>query len=178
VKVEIINSFLDNNFHNYPNPTDQQKVDFNKYYSEMVDALLEERIKKGYYKKYNIVDIKEKLIDTWRFYENETVTNAIIELGYGGYLSQERNKKTYVVFDPNKDVEIVKYEIPEGREFDSWEDYKQLIEYDKKLYNHIQSSDEDTKKLLLRHYNKWDLYKFYKNEKTIEEYIDFISKKN
>jgi hypothetical protein len=176
VKADIINSFLDNNFKMYPKPSEEKVKEFNSLYKDMVDTLLGERIKKGYFKKFNIVDIKEKLIDTWRFYENDTVTKAIIELGYGGYISQENKKKTYVVFDPTKDVEIVKYEIPEGREFDSWEDYTQYKEYDKKLYNYIQSVDEDTKKLLLSHYNKWDLYRFYKNEKTIKEYINFISK--
>ena len=176
VEADIIRSFLNNKFNGYPEPGIEEKEEFNKLHKDMVDALLKVRIEKKYYKKYNIVDIDEKLIDTWRFYENSTVTDAIIKLGYGGYISQENREKTYVVFNPLEDVNIVKYEIPEGKEFDSWEDYKKFYEYDKVLAEHIKKLKSELKFKYFVIYNSWDVYKYYKDNRPIEDYIENVKK--
>ena len=36
----------------------------------------------------------EKLSDTWRFYENQTVSDIIQDLGYCGYVALEKNVNT------------------------------------------------------------------------------------
>jgi hypothetical protein len=71
-------------------------------------ALLDLYIKEKRYKKWNLKPVVEKLDDTWRYFENETVSNLIKKLGYDGYVAKEKKYNTYLIFDPNKTITILK----------------------------------------------------------------------
>lgn len=60
--------------------------------------------------KWTIKTIEVPNTDFWNYYENDTITNLIKKLGYDGYIALERNHKTYAIFEPHKNIEIIKIE--------------------------------------------------------------------
>ena len=111
---------------------------YKKAESEIKSSLFTKKLK--YEKGFPIEDVIEKTGDTWRYYENEIVYSLIKKLGYGGYVAQEKGVDTYAIFNPGRDVEIVEYQIPVGKKFSSWNDYKSYLVYDRKVGEMI--SDE------------------------------------
>lgn len=88
---------------------DEQKVEyFKEKLEEYNQKVLEYMIDKGYgVKKFNLKPQIKELKDTWTYFENGTVMNIILKLGYGGYVALERDHKTYAIFNPKEDVKIL-----------------------------------------------------------------------
>jgi hypothetical protein len=63
---------------------------------------IESDLKKGYTKKFVLEPTEIELDDTWRYYENQTIKEAIIKLGYDGYVAKESKKILIVYLDQTK----------------------------------------------------------------------------
>jgi hypothetical protein len=114
-------------------PSEESIKRFNDLYEQGKKELIDVFIEEEYYKKWNINPERRKLKDTWRYYENETVQTILMNSGFGGYIALENNEKTYLIFEPAKTVEIIKYQFG-GYEFDGVEDYNNYIKYYNELY--------------------------------------------
>lgn len=139
---------------------------YNEAIKELDDYLYDNYNFKEFNKKTKIVDLS----DSWRFYENKTVTEAIIKLGYGGYVAKESNVPTYLIFNPNKDVNIIEYDLPYGI-FYSEEEIKGFKQYQKYVYDFV------TKEGLLD--GAWttsfymeDMIKSYRDNTPKEDFIE------
>jgi len=89
-------------------------------------------------------DEKVELDSTWRFFENRAVEDIITKHGYGGYVAKEDGVNTYAIFHPEKDVEILNYQFPQGMKFDSIEEYKKymdLLEYSRTINKNVYTSN-------------------------------------
>jgi hypothetical protein len=86
--------------------------------------VLEKIVNEKLVKTFNLKPITIKLKDTWRFFENETIYNAITKLGYEGYIAKENNINTYAIFNPQKNTTIIDYEIPIGEHYNNYDEYK------------------------------------------------------
>lgn len=150
-------------------PPDNLLEEFNIIKNKIEKELIEERINKGYIKKFVLEPTQIELIDTWRFYENDTVSNAIKKLGYDGYIAKENKKNTYAIFDPKKTIEIIKYEFPVDHKFDSYKDFKSFIKYDQSIANQIKDREDFIK--ISMYINRFDTYKAYKNNVNSEQYV-------
>jgi hypothetical protein len=87
-------------------PPKEKVAEFQDQYSAYKQAITAKVIAK-YSQKFNITTTINPVGDTWRFYENPTVSNTIKELGYGGYVAVEKNHNTYLIFQPDVHVEII-----------------------------------------------------------------------
>jgi len=87
--------------------TEAELKEIDRLHEEGKKALMDLYIEEKKYRKWNLKPIVEKLSDTWRYFENETVANIIHELKYDGYVAKERGHNTYLVYDPNKTITIL-----------------------------------------------------------------------
>ncbi len=77
---------------------DEFDVIYQKFKEDIIENITEE------------ISIKTEIVpigDTWRFYENGETDKLIKQLGYDGYIAIEEGVKTYAIFQPNKDVDIL-----------------------------------------------------------------------
>lgn len=81
--------------------------EFDDLYQKTKSELEKYIIEETYIKKFNRKSEKVKLNDTWRYFENETVHTAIVNLGYDGYLAKEKKILTYAIFKPTETVKIL-----------------------------------------------------------------------
>jgi len=58
-------------------------------------------------RKISLKPKKIKLRSNWNYFENQTIINAIKNLGFDGYRAVEDNTNTYAIFDPNKTIKIL-----------------------------------------------------------------------
>lgn len=155
------------------NITDEDKQQFKKIFEENKQHLIEALVNNNHIKKFNLNPIKEKLIDNWRYYENETIINIIKNLGYGGYVAKEKNINTYAIFNPNECVNIIKYYLPYGI-FNNINEIKKFLNYDKTISNNIKNRENWYR---LDRYFIYDM--FIKNipiKKAIEEIKSILEK--
>lgn len=117
--------------------------------------------------KFEITPHIVELKNTWRYFENDTVSKLIHENGFGGYVAKESNINTYLIYEPNKSVEIIDYQFPSGRSFNSIEDYKVFID----INNWIAKNIKNIKRIYV---NKYDVYSLYKQGKSKEEILKKI----
>jgi len=136
---------------------------------------IESDLKKGYTKKFVLEPTEIELDNTWRYYENQTIKEAIIKLGYDGYVAKESKKNTYCIFRPDKAIEIVKYEFPIGHEFDNYDDIRNMHKFDKEIYEKIKVMKNYNKVSLF--INKYDIYRAFKKGLTPDEFLDSFFKK-
>lgn len=145
-----------------------EDVEFTKLYNQSVQKLYKMYYDEGICRKYVLKPTKIELSDTWRYFENKTVTNAIKKLNYGGYVAKERRVNTYAIFNPQLDTKILEYNN-NGNRFSSWEDYMRFKEHDKYIASKYQKGDPWI--------NSWEIYKLYKQGKTKEETAEILLKK-
>lgn len=160
--------FFNNDKNNYTivDKIPQKYIDeFNKIYKKAEDNIIKKMIDDEYYKKFIIKSTKEKLKNTWRYYENKDVTDAIIKLGYGGYIALEDNVNTYAIFKPKDDVNIIEYKFEDGT-FKTWEDYNKYILYKNELYKEISKY---IKSIFI---NDYKIVDYYKNNVPIDKAVD------
>lgn len=143
--------------------------EFDKLYKQVEKDIFDFVIERRYPKKFNRKTQINKLIDTWRYYENITVHDTIVNLGYGGYISKEDNVNTYAIFNPKKDTKILSYQFPSGRKFKNWSDWKNYLEFDKYIAHNL------TKEKIYG-LNRWDTYKLYRKKVSKEEAVELLSK--
>lgn len=124
---------------------------YNQCYSDMLKDYAKE-----YQKAYTIKPKKIKISDTWRFYENDTVTNEIKSLGFCGYIALEQNRNTYAIFNPHKSINIEFIYIGDMK-------FKDLLDI-KGYYEIINELNNDIKRV-----NSFDVYKLYKDGLSIEQ---------
>lgn len=154
----------------YKCPPEEKLDEFEKMYDEVKKEIVDYIVQKNIYtKEFNRKPIKEKLIDTWRYFENKTVHDIIVKLGYGGYKAREDNIYTYAIFNPKKHTQILSYQFPMGRKFDSWEDWENYNVYDRYIGKNISKD-------ALYRMNRWEPYKCYKKGISKEEAVDLIEK--
>jgi hypothetical protein len=142
---------------------------FNILYKKTMKDIIAEFTSK-YNKKFILKPRVVDLEDTWRYFENDTVHNNILKLGYDGYVAKEKNIKTYAIFDPGKTVDIISYEFPHGIKFDSWKDWEDYIAYDGYIAKHI---DKDS----LYSMSRYEPYRLYKAGVSVEEAVNRINNK-
>jgi len=107
-----------------------------------------------------------KLSNTWRYYENDSVSSSIKALGFSGYVAKEDNHNTYAIFNPKEtiNIESIRYE---GNEFKNMDDINKYNILNNELYKHYKSSlDVD----------RFDVYKYMKQGLSLEQIIDIIDK--
>jgi hypothetical protein len=152
----------------------EEKKEFKKINKECEEKLKEYIIGK-YTKKFLRVTQKGELIDTWRYYENETITDIIQELGYDGYIAKEKKVNTWAIFEPDKTIKIVKFYLPHG-EFDSAEKVKEYNKWNKNVYEKIKD-EKDWYSYFGRHelVDMWK--KGYSVNKVYDELIKLKNKK-
>ena len=155
-------------------PISQADLDeFDRLYSELEKNMKDLFYKEGKMKKFNIKPMSIKLIDTWRYFENETVHNAIVKLGYGGYVASENKVNTYAIFNAEKDTKILEYQFPSGRIFKSWDEWKDFLNYDKQIAVFLKKKNQI--KYIPRHY----IYDYWKKSIPVEEAAeDIVAEKN
>ena len=136
--------------------SDSPKIDksflkkWNDLYKECEEKYRNYLIDKEYYSKFHIKETVVPLHDTWRFYENETIIEAIKKLNYKGYVAKEKNVKTYNIFDPKINVSIIEYEFPEGYKFKSIEEYRDFKRFYEESYKKDKISRYDAYMLWLK----------------------------
>lgn len=155
--------------------TDKVKKEFKELNKKCEDALKEYLIK-NWTKKFLRVPKKKKLIDTWRFYENDTVTGIIQELGYDGYIAREKSENTWCIFKPNETVNILKYYLPMG-EFNSPEEIKEFREFEKKISDIIYGENKEFFKDWWWVVDRQDFSKWWREGLTVEQIIDKVRNK-
>lgn len=118
-------------------------------------------------KSWNKKPKKIKLDDTWRYYENDSVSNAIEKLGFAGYVAKEKKHNIYAIFNPKESITIesIYYEVGEFKNLEEISDYNKLMN---KLYKHYDSSFG---------YERYDVYKYMKKGMTFDEIIAEIDNK-
>lgn len=136
-------------------------VEFNRIDKECEKELIKAIIEKEYTKKFIRKTRQFELDDTWRYYENDTVTDIIKGAGYGGYVAKERKVNTYAIFNPQKDTEIISYEFPSGYKFNSIEEYRSFNQYYMSIY---KGFGESKWKL-----DRWSVYSFFKQGIAVED---------
>ena len=117
-------------------------------------------------KKFEIKERVQKLQETWRFYENKTVVEAIKKLGYGGYIAKEKDVDTYAIFNPSTDVTIIEYQIPHGSTYNSWDDYQNYLSYNKEIAQLFKKGSEYEGYSMS---NRRDIYNLYKSGLDVEK---------
>ena len=117
-----------------------------------------------YSKKWNIKPKKIKLDDTWRYYENDDVSDAIKKLGFCGYVAKEKSHDTYAIFQPNKNIKI-KTITYEGYKFDNLDEIYKFNQINNLLYKKYKS---------VLSFDRQDIYKYMKQNLSIDEIVDKI----
>lgn len=143
-------------------PSKQDK----KIFDKLNDELKQEIISNLHISKIPIKRKQDVLNDTWRFYENQTVTDIIKKLGYCGYVAFERNVETYNIFNPRKSVEIIEFEFPKGFKFTSKKEFKDYYEYTKKFYTFVKSKNIENFFLF---YDRFMEYRAWKDNISVED---------
>ena len=134
-----------------PQLVDKKFMDeYNKLFSMCEQEYRKFLVDNDYCRKFILKPKVIELSDTWRFYENETITETIKKLGYCGYVAKEKKVNTYNIFNPNESCRIIKYEFSRGYEFDTFEEYKKFITF----------ANEQYKK---NKYDSYESYKLFKN---------------
>lgn len=159
LKGVVLDAVQDKGFKYSDVPNDKLK-EIERLYNEAVKRV-EDIMVNGKLKKFPIQSSIVEVGDTWRFYENEDVSELIRNMGYGGYVAKEKGVNTYLIFNPKDDVEIIEYEIPHGTSFSSWDDFLRYREYNKNIAERLPE------KTYLN--NSYVLYKMYKNGMTTDE---------
>lgn len=117
-------------------------------------------------KKWSLKPYKIKLTDTWRYFENDVITDLIRKLGYCGYKALENGHNTYGIFDPFKSVKIISIQY-DGDKYDSISEIKEVTQLCNKIYQF------DKKAYIPR----WEVYKMWKDGLSIDEMIEKTMKK-
>ena len=151
------------------NFTDVEQEEFNNINNECKEKLKEYVIKK-YSKKFIRKPQKEKLIDTWRYYENETITDIIQELGYDGYIAKEKKQNTWTIFEPDKTIKIVKIFLPHG-EFNSDEEVKEYNKWNKNVYEKIKDEKD-----WYSYFSRYKLVNMWKKGYSVDKVYDELIK--
>lgn len=103
-----IGAFLKGYVYNEDKQDEEKAEYFKEKLEEYNEKVLDYMIKLGKgVKKFNLKPEVKEIKDTWTYFENETVMNIILKMGYGGYVALERGHKTYAIFNPKEDVEIL-----------------------------------------------------------------------
>lgn len=150
--------------------TANEKKEFEKLYNQGKKDLMKIIIDEGKIKKWILKPRKVELSDTWRYYENDTITPIISNLGYDGYIAKENGVNTYAIFNPKKNVKIVKYHLPDG-EFNNVDEIKKFREYDKYIYDKNKHLKNVFK------YNSHDIYILFKKGISKEKAANIIKNK-
>jgi len=148
---------------------------FKQIWDKAKDDIIQKMIAENDVKKIKIFEEEVELTDTWRFFENDTVINAIIDLGYGGYVAKEDNYNTYAIFNPAETVEIIEYQIPNGYKFNSWEEYLGFRKYSKQ-YNEEIKKIPNWEKIAWKLASRFDLYRGFKNGESPKQILDNLLK--
>lgn len=156
-------------------PSDDDINRFKQEYDKLRQNLIDKMIKDGHTKKYTLKTIIKESGDTWRYYENETVHNSLLKLGYGGYIAKEENINTYAVFNPRKDIEILEFEFPVGCKYKNKEEYDNFIEFKKKLRTFMEN-DGFFDRNKYAHVSGYVLYDSWKSKFSIEQTYEKINK--
>ena len=164
--------FLDKKYHKmYGNfeVTDEQYENGVNLYNIAKENMLKEYASK-YKKSWNKKPKKIKLDDTWRYYENDSVSNAIEKLGFSGYVAKEKKHNTYAIFNPKDTIKIesIHYEVGEFKNIEEIRKYNILMN---ELYKHYNSSFG---------YERYEIYKYFIKGLSLDEIISKIdhNKKN
>ena len=88
-------------------PSQKMRDHLKKLYDEAVDKTVKYYNDNNFGKTYNLKTEIIDVGDTWTFFENPTVIEALKELGYGGYIAKEDEHNTYAIFNPKEDVKIL-----------------------------------------------------------------------
>jgi len=162
--------FLDKKYHKtYLNIeiTDEQYEKGVELYNIAKENMMKEYASK-YKKSWNKKPKKIKLDDTWRYYENDSVSNTIEKLGFVGYVAKEKKHNTYAIFNPKETIviESIYYEVGEFKNLEEISKYNRLMN---ELYKHYDSSFG---------YERYDVYNYYIKGMTLDEIISELDKKN
>ena len=144
--------------------SEEDSEEFNKAFDDLKQSLIDERIANKYIKKFTLKTIVKSAQDSWRYYENKTVHNALVKLGYGGYIAKESGVKTFAIFNPAKDVNIIKFEFPVGTSYNTKEDFLNFQNFDKEVSEYMQKDNFFTSKMSL-YYNRYDTYNIWREGK-------------
>lgn len=162
--------FLDKKYHKQYGGFEVTDDEYEKgveLYEKGEKTMMKEYAEK-YQKQWNINPKKIKLSDTWRYYENESVSSAIKELGFSGYIAKEKKHNTYAIFNPSESItiETISYEGCEFKNTQEISNYNKLLN---DVYKHYNSS---------LGYERHEIYNDMKNGLSLDEIISNIDKKH
>ena len=149
--------------------TSEESMGFKRKFEEFRKKVIKQIIEtKDGLRRFNLKPRVVELSDTWRYYENSDVSGNIEKLGFDGYVAKENNVDTYAIYDPSKTTTIIRYEIPHGREFESWEDYENYIKYDRAVGEKIDINN-------LYRLNYGIIHTLYKRGVSVSDAIKIIN---
>lgn len=154
--------------------TPEDHKEFKRIYEECRKNMIQAFIANEDYTEFNLKPKPVQLKDTWRFYENEDVYNALLKLGCGGYVAKEDGHNTYCIFNPKDDVQITEY-IINGNRYSTWEDYQAFRAYDKKIATTIYAAAKeifgDDYQSFKVDLSTWDIERAYEQKIPANEFI-------
>lgn len=151
--------------------TSEEQAKFQKMYNDIWSGILKSISEEERLTKWVLKPTPYEMEDTWRFFENDDVINAIQKLGYGGYVAKERRHNTYAIFHPHRDVVIIEYQLPVGRIFKTWDEFQNY-----RVYNKVFGE------LYHKKFGKYpwseDIYQSWLSGKPAEEAVEHVYKFN
>lgn len=142
-KVELYQKII-----NSPQLVDKNFIgEYNKLFKICEEKYRNYLVDNEYCRKFILKPEVIELSNTWRFYENETITETIKKLGYCGYVAKEEKVNTYNIFNPSESCRIIKYEFPRGYQFDTFEDYKKFNVFANQEYKKNKTDRYDSYQL-------------------------------
>jgi hypothetical protein len=167
LKAEYLNKFMGNRYtytETFEIPEKNMK-EFKAIYNKNLESA-KELIIKEYSTAFTLVEKKVELSETWRYFENNHIHDALVKLGFIGYSAKEDGIITYAIFNPNENVNIVKYNLP--MPFDNFEEYRKFNKYRNEVYAYLKEIKSDARTWGSEIY---DAFKDNIDKKEYEEYV-------